>query len=437
MSYLDNATEAGDGPVVIISASVGAGHDGAAAELARRLRVSGVRVELHDFLDLMPGRLGPLLSSAYHRMLTHAPWGYQRVYAATEHRDGGGRFTTTLLRATESRMLAVLPPDTRAVVSTYPLASQVLGALRRSGRLAVPALTYLTDFSVHSTWVARGIDLHLATHTVPARQARAVGARHVLATGPLVASGFAPPAPGRRSAARDRFSLPLQGPLALLVAGSWGVGDVVGAAQEVRDAGGVTPVVVCGRNSGLAAQLREAGIEHVFEWVEDMPTLMRAVDVLVQNAGGLTSLEALASGVPVVSYNCIPGHGRTNAAALEEAGLAPWIRTADRLRPTLSALVSGPARTRQQEAGLALFHHPVGPRPEAAVLAAVPRSSAADATAVRRAAAATTGYGALRRRGPAAVLVAAAVAAMGLAVPETTEAAILHSSHELVHALDR
>ncbi|MEU6017571.1 hypothetical protein ABZ826_27055 [Streptomyces sp. NPDC047515] len=193
---------------------------------------------------------------------------------------------------------------------------------------------------------------------------------------------------------------------------------------------------MCGRNAGLAARLRGAGIGHVFGWVEDTPALMHAVDVLVQNAGGLTSLEALAAGLPVVSYNRIPGHGRTNATALEEAGPAPWIRTADRLAPVLSALVSGPARERHREAGLALFHRPAGPRPEAAVLAAAMRPSAGDTTTVRWGAA-RGGRGAPHRRSAAAVLVAAAVAVTGMAAPETTEAAFRHSSHELVHALDR
>jgi hypothetical protein len=34
----------GTGPIVVISASIGAGHDGTAAELARRLRTSGLEV---------------------------------------------------------------------------------------------------------------------------------------------------------------------------------------------------------------------------------------------------------------------------------------------------------------------------------------------------------------------------------------------------------
>lgn len=82
---------------------------------------------------------------------------------------------------------------------------------------------------------------------------------------------------------------------------------------------------------------------------------MHAADVLVQNAGGLTSLEAFACGLPVASYRCIPGHGLTNAAALDEAGAAVWIRDPADLKAVLCDLIDGPLGRRQRAAGFALF----------------------------------------------------------------------------------
>jgi UDP-N-acetylglucosamine:LPS N-acetylglucosamine transferase len=67
-----------------------------------------------------------------------------------------------------------------------------------------------------------------------------------------------------------------------------------------------------------------------------MPELMRACDVVVQNAGGLTTSEALASGLPVVTYRCLPGHGRSNAAVLDADGTVPWLRTPADLAPGLA-----------------------------------------------------------------------------------------------------
>lgn len=295
------------------------------------------------------------MRDGYHRLLVRAPWAYQRIYSSTERAGGGGAVARALLRSAEERLLRALPADTGAVVSTYPGASRVLGNLRLDGRLTVPVLTYLTDFSVHPLWVADGVDVHLALHAVPAAQARAAGARDVRVCGPVADPRFHPVDAPERAAARARFGLPPTAPLALLVAGSWGVGPVREVARDLRDCGAAVPLVVCGRNETLADQLRADGIEHVHGWVDDMPGLMHAADVLVQNAGGLTSLEAFATGLPVASYGCIPGHGLTNAAALDEAGVAAWIRDPAQLKHVLGELIDGPRGLLQREAGLALF----------------------------------------------------------------------------------
>jgi hypothetical protein len=69
--------------VVIVSARVGSGHDGAARELARGFRARGLRVDCVDFLDLLPGRVGPLLCDVYRRQLTAAPWSWDWLLAAS------------------------------------------------------------------------------------------------------------------------------------------------------------------------------------------------------------------------------------------------------------------------------------------------------------------------------------------------------------------
>ncbi|MFJ2188730.1 UDP-N-acetylglucosamine--N-acetylglucosamine transferase [Kitasatospora sp. NPDC087861] len=339
----------------IISASVGAGHDGAAAELARRLSDDGATVDRWDLLDLLPARAGRAVSELYHGLLEHAPWAYQRIYSSTERAGGAGPAARALLRTAQERVLRALPAGTGAVVSTYPGASHVLGGLRLEGRLSVPAVTYLTDFSVHPLWVAPGVDAHLAVHEVPARQARALGAAGVQVCGPVVDPRFRPPSEAERADAARRFALTPGVRHALLVAGSWGVGPVRQVAGEILRSGVAVPVVVCGRNRALAARLTADGIEHVHGWTEDMPALMWACDVLVQNAGGLTSLEAFASGLPVAGYRCIPGHGTTNSAALDEAGVAVWIREPNDLQGRLADLMDGECGMRQRDAGLALF----------------------------------------------------------------------------------
>ncbi|GAA2060609.1 hypothetical protein GCM10009839_84220 [Catenulispora yoronensis] len=394
--------------VVIFSASVGAGHDSAAAALADRLSARGFAVDRHDFLTLMPA--GRAVCESYKRIITHAPKVYQCIYSRTERTARPGLVQRRLLKGAEQAVLAAIPADAVAAVATYPLAAQVLARLRASGRLRVPVVVTFTDFSVHPLWIAEGVDLYLASHAVTAGQAvehvvgggggtgfgagtgacvgvgvgvgagmgagadasvgmgmgigmgERTGAGRVAVARPLVSQRFVRRSSAERLAARARFGLSgAEKPLALLLGGSWGVGDIAETAFDLAASGVVTPVVVCGRNETLRRRLRAAGLPHVFGWVGDMPTLMAACDVMVQNAGASSTLEAFASGLPVATYRSLVGHGRTNAAVLDEAGLATWIRTPEELPGALLELTSGLRGLRQRKAGLAMVGEGAAP----------------------------------------------------------------------------
>ncbi|MEV6926480.1 glycosyltransferase, partial [Dactylosporangium sp. NPDC051485] len=314
--------------VAVVSGSFGAGHDGAAAELARRLRAQGHAVERHDLVDLLPRRAGALLRGLYRRQLLVAPrtWGWLLAAAGS---DRLSRRAAALTAGADEATLAAVG-DAALVVSTYPLASQVLGRLRRQGRLAAPAVTYLTDLSVHPAWVAGGVDVHLALHDDTARQAKALGAPDVRVVAPAVRPEFTEPAPP-----------PAGDPTALVVAGAWGIGQVERAALDIAATGLAVPVVACGRNDALRRRLDRSGRVVALGWVDDMPALMRSCRVVVQNAGGLSSLEALAAGVPVVTYRCLPGHGAANAEVLDRIGWVPWLRRRADLAAGLRAALAG------------------------------------------------------------------------------------------------
>jgi UDP-N-acetylglucosamine:LPS N-acetylglucosamine transferase len=142
-----------------------------------------------------------------------------------------------------------------------------------------------------------------------------------------VAQKFCPPSEARRHTARERNSIPAGARAVLISAGALGLGSVRSAVRAVLAAGAPWhAVVVCGRNSSLASTLRATFGQddrlRVLDWVDDMAGLMAGVDVVVNNAGGLTAAEALACGRALVLYNPIAGHGRDCAAELAASGLA-------------------------------------------------------------------------------------------------------------------
>ncbi|MFU8871590.1 MGDG synthase family glycosyltransferase [Micromonospora sp. SL4-19] len=339
------------GRIVVVSADVGAGHDTAATELTRRLRGRGFVVDRLNFLDVLPRPAHWAFKDMYRGILRWLPWGYDVLFALGNRSQFSVSVLRLLLRPVRHRMRRAIPADTRVVVTTYPFANQLLGPLRRQGLLNIPLITYVTDFVLHPTWRSPGVDAYCAVRHAEVFPASAADDVDVTVVQPLVSPAFTTsPAVDRRDA-RQRFGLPADERLALIVAGSWGAGELKATVAEVAATGRVRPVVVCGRNEVLRQQLR-ADHHHVFGWVDDMPTLMRAVDVVVENAGGLTCQEALACGVPVVTYRPIPGHGRANARVLARSGLSRWVPDRDQLGPVLAALTDAPWGKRGTGAGV-------------------------------------------------------------------------------------
>jgi UDP-N-acetylglucosamine:LPS N-acetylglucosamine transferase len=342
------------GRIVIVSASLGAGHDGAAHEIGRRLRVAGHHVTCYDFLDLLPWGIGRRVRAAYRKQLDVAPGSWEWLLNMLQRRRRMTALTVWLASSASKAMRRAVGSDVDAVVCTYPLASQVAMRLRRRGKMSASVITYLTDPSVHPLWMAEGTDLYLAAHPEIAAQVRLLGAERVAVVAPAVRPEFRPVADAAEQAvARKEFDLPEDELLALVVSGSWAVGEIEESAREVAAGGIATPVVVCGENVALRERLRDLIPGHVLGWVDDMPALLRACDIVVLNSGGLTFFEAHAAGLPVLTYRCLVGHGRTNARSLEHAGLARWLHDRDELASALTEF----AHTRTQAP--ATEHRPI------------------------------------------------------------------------------
>lgn len=120
--------------------------------------------------------------------------------------------------------------------------------------------------------------------------------------------------------------------LALLAVGSASRGLRSLPWSDLLTIPGVLPLVLRGRNVALRARLDALPGGTALGWVDDMAAIYATADIVLQDAGRSTSLEALAVGLPVPSYRCLPGHGESNAANLARAGLAPWLRSR-RARP--------------------------------------------------------------------------------------------------------
>jgi UDP-N-acetylglucosamine:LPS N-acetylglucosamine transferase len=311
-----------------------------------------------DFLDAFPRPLAHAWERFYRMQLRYAPNSYESSYQLFYRHPGlWGPFVAFERALAGKRVMAWVEehqPD--VVVSTYSFATLVLGRLREEGCLLVPLVNFLTDFGVHPRAVHPGVDLNLALHDGPGRAASALSGSPTVVAGPAVAPSFVD-APLRRAKARHDLGLTNEDRLVVVVAGSWGIGqELAQTVAAITGTGRYRVVTVCGTDRGLRRKLERQGLGTVLGWTDQMPALLAAADVVVENAGGLTSIEAFASGVPIVTFRPIPGHGRDNVRGMVVAGVTTWPTDLPGLVDALDRLCGpGEARGRQVAAASALF----------------------------------------------------------------------------------
>src|SRR5579875_3408631 len=371
--------------VLILSAGMGGGHNAAAHAIETDLVARGHQVVLADGLKQMSPAMEAVMRRSYLFQLRHAPWSYDLLFRLASLRLVSDflRYLQGLLYGGHlTREIAREEPD--LIVSTYPLVTAALGYLRRTGRLNVPVVAVVSDYGIHPMWIARGVDRSLVVSRQSYDLAAETGSA-VSIVRPLVAPEYHHCC--GRNVARRELGLPEDAFIALVVGGAWGVGNLVGVAERVL-ATGARVVVVSGRNQDLHRQLEQRfGNDQrvtIFGWTNQMPRLLAAADCLIQNAGGITCLEAIATGTPIIFFDTIAGHGRLNAQMMESAGAASWARCEGDFARLLVGAATGaaplkPARPEPavDAAEAVLNTRPVAPRPAYPGRHTLPRPRAA------------------------------------------------------------
>jgi len=69
---------------------------------------------------------------------------------------------------------------------------------------------------------------------------------------------------------------------------------------------------------------------------------MSVSDLVITKPGGLTTTESLASGLPIIVINPIPGQEQENAEFLEKNKVGIWIRKQDDIKEKLYSIFNSP-----------------------------------------------------------------------------------------------
>jgi processive 1,2-diacylglycerol beta-glucosyltransferase len=320
--------------VLILSASSGAGHTRAAQAIERAFleRQAAREVRHVDTLDYTNKLFRNLYSKAYIDMVNKAPeimgWLYDQFDKPWENERRRLAFDKLNTRPFV-KMLREYQPD--ITICTHFLPAEIISWLKAKERIASPQAIVVTDFDVHAMWLCH----HYERYFVALDETR-VHLEH-LGIEPTKISVSGIPIDPVFSVKRDRVEMRNKHGLAadrvtiLVSAGGFGVGPMEHLLTSLLELKHPAQVIaICGRNQELKNRVeklvsaRQSGgvLVKAIGYTTEMHELMAASDLLVGKPGGLTTSEALASGLVFVIVNPIPGQEERNSDHLLEEGVA-------------------------------------------------------------------------------------------------------------------
>ncbi|SEN13030.1 MGDG synthase family glycosyltransferase [Lihuaxuella thermophila] len=317
--------------VLILTEDVGGtGHYGAARSLKKGLEkiAPNLHVEIAFGLSFVSKQLELLTRTSYLSVLKYAPSLWEKAYAREES-------ISQLFQTPLGKMLAIklkhlieqIQP--RVVVCTHVLCISALAHLKEKTHLDFRLGVSITDFDVNGFWIHPKVDFYLVAH--PALKDK-IRKRHIIPEEKIFCTGI-PIDPAFSVAGSSKYKLredlgfdPSRF-TALVMGGGMGLGPVEECISMFRQhMPEVQLIVITGKNQRLYDRLRLGYQQdrHVrlFGFIDGMVNMMRAADIVVSKAGGLTSSEALASGLPMLICRPIPGQEERNSRFLLEQQVA-------------------------------------------------------------------------------------------------------------------
>jgi processive 1,2-diacylglycerol beta-glucosyltransferase len=355
--------------VLLLSASSGAGHVRAAQALEKAHAARGDCIVEHiDAMQYASKLFQRIYDKAYISMVRRAPNLMGVLYDRTDQPWQSMKRRLVFDRLNTAPMVRLLKrvqPD--LCVATHFLPGEILAWLIAKKKLRARNAIVVTDYDVHATWLCKTVDRYYVAMDESAEYLAQVGVpREIIrVTGIPVDPVFATPLD--RVEVRRKLSLDPAVPVLLVAAGGYGVGpmeQLVGALLNLRQEWQI--VAIAGKSEKLRQRMAKLGEDAgelksgakrlvAVGFTQEMDRYMAAADLLVGKAGGLTTSEALARGLPMALVEPIPGQEERNADHLLEEGAAIRCNNFPAAAWKIAKLLENPARlARMREAARAM-----------------------------------------------------------------------------------
>lgn len=361
--------------VLIFYASYGGGHLNAAKSINEYIlnNYTDIHVELIDCMKYINKPIEKITTTAYREMAKKMPWAWGRIYSDSQ-KGPLAHISSRSNKIMAIKLLKLLrekQPD--LIISTHPFGSQMCNYLKRKGKIFAKIATIMTDFAPHDQWLVGGdfTDYFFVAHEKMKDYliSKNISSNKVFATGIPLSSRF-----NQKYDKQDilkefdlsdnKFNILFFG------GGEFGLGktrtvEIFESFVQFAIKSDMQIVAISGKNEKMKLAFENVVNEHnchnnikVLEFTNKVPELMNISNLVVTKPGGMTTTESLASHLPMVIINPIPGQEEENAEFLENKGVGIWIKKDSKINDVIYSLFEDPNKLEIMKKNTELLANP-------------------------------------------------------------------------------
>ncbi|MDQ0202754.1 MGDG synthase family glycosyltransferase [Pectinatus haikarae] len=339
--------------ILIVTASIGSGHNKAAAAVNNELknRYPSAKINVVDFMSPETAYLNDLLKEIYLKMLDFIPALYEFLYNFTSGRMKGSSIQVLLAYFMKHNMASIIEKyRADIIICTHPFPCAAASYLKSKKKTDAMLFTVVTDFCLHQIWIYKNVDMYFIAHEGLKQELleRGIGAERVAVTGIPINKVFSEQFD--KNALLTKFELNNNTPIILIMGGGLGLGSVKYALEALENlAMPMQILVVAGANISLWSEVN-CHIAHsrhlikVWGYSHNINELMAISTLLISKPGALTISEAMARELPMVLHAPIPGPESENATYLADNGVAIWVQKKEHISETVKEILTDKER---------------------------------------------------------------------------------------------
>lgn len=316
--------------VLILYAPIGSGHASAADAIKEQfLKYKNVDLIMGDIFTFASPFFCKNLLKSYLRLLHYMPKGYDFLYKWGE--KGNSLFLRSIVNkiffSGMKNFLFKYTPD--VVITTHVTPAGIIAEYKKRSGKEIPLVGVVTDYAMHRWWIYDEIDCYIVPDLkiFDEYNVELKDDQKVYDFGIPVHESFCIEKRGKDDI-RKALGISTDAFVCLLTGGGEGIlpmQEIASAWQEyAAENENVLIIAVCGRNQKLAADLNKTGFNwlRTVEYTYAISDYMKASDVMVSKAGGVSATEAMVVNIPLIIFEPLPGQEYVNTRNLVDRSLA-------------------------------------------------------------------------------------------------------------------